>query len=87
VRFANILVVVLVGALTFGASVAHADPKRLTAAARLSAALGGSLDSDIGEAGALDRPVDESSIMRRPGRSDEYRRRVVFEMHRLAATR
>jgi hypothetical protein len=52
----------------------------LSPAAKLSAALGGTLNSEIGEAGALDHPVDDSSVMRRPGRSDEYRRRVILEM-------
>ena len=79
-RFASILIVAFVGALTFGAPAARADPEGLSPAAKLSAALGGTLDSDIGEAGALDHPVNDSSVMRRPGRTDEYRRRVILEM-------
>jgi len=84
VRFANIFVLALVGALTFGAPTACADPEPSSRAAKLSAALGGALDSDIGEAGALDRPVDDSTVVRRPGRTDEYRRRVAQEMQMAA---
>jgi hypothetical protein len=54
-------------------------------AAGLTAALGGTLDSDIGEAGALSRPVDYSAIRLIPGRAIEYRRRVALES-RLAET-
>ena len=83
-RFANIFIAAFVGALTLGAPAAYADTEALRPAAKLTAALAGSLDSDIGEAGALDHPVDYSSASRRPGRSDEYRRRVALEMQ-LAA--
>jgi hypothetical protein len=69
--------VALVGALTVGAAPAHADPEGSNRAARLSAAWGGTLDSDIGEAGSLVHPVDYSSVVVRPGRSAEYRRRVA----------
>ena len=79
-RFANIFIAALVGALTLGAPAACANPEALRPATKLSTALAGSLDSDIGEAGALDHPVDYSSASRRPGRSDEYRRRVALEM-------
>ena len=79
-RFANIFILAFIGAFTFGAPAAYADPEAWTSATKLSTALAGSLDSDIGEAGALDHPVDFSSIMRRPGRTDEYRRRVTLEM-------
>jgi hypothetical protein len=84
VRFANIFIVAFAGAFTLGSTAAYADPEALSPAAKLSAALAGSLDSDIGEAGALDHSVDYSSVMRRPARSDEYRQRVALEMQ-LAA--
>ena len=67
-----------------GSTPTYADPKPSSRAAQLSAALEGTLDSEIGEAGALDRPVDFSSIVRRPGRTAEYRRRVASEMQLTA---
>ena len=66
-------------------------------AATLSAALGGVLNADIGEAGALASEIDWTAIKLIPGRSVEYRRRVALEMQhdvrstpataRLAASR
>lgn len=79
-RFANICSVVFVGALTLGATPARADPEASSRAAKLSAALGGTLNTDIGEAGGLDHNVEFSSAMLRPGRSVEYRRRIALEM-------
>jgi hypothetical protein len=84
VRFANIFSVVFVGALAFGAAAAHADPEASSRAAKLSAALGGTLNSDIGEAGDIDHHVEFSPAMLRPGRSVEYRRRVALEMQMAA---
>lgn len=63
---------------------ALAAPDGMTPAAQLSAALGGNLDWDLGEAGRLEHPIDYSAIRLYPGRSIEYRRRVAQEM-RLAA--
>ena len=68
--------------LALGSTPAPASP--LSPAATLSAAAGGSLDSDLGEAGCLAHPIDYSSIRLIPGRSVEYRRRVALEMQ-LAA--
>jgi hypothetical protein len=84
VRFANIFRLALVGALTLGAAPTFADAEPSGRAAKLSAAWGGSLNSDIGEAGALDHPVDFSSFVPRPGRSAEYRRLVALEMQMAA---
>jgi hypothetical protein len=66
--------------VAFGGTSARASPQGVGAAAKLSAAAGGSLDSDLGEAGCLAHPIDYSSIRLRPGRSVEYRRRVALEM-------
>ena len=79
-RFANILSVALFGALTFGAAPGYADPDDLSRAAALSAVLGGTLNSDIGEAGSLLHSVDNFTVVVRPGRSAEYRQRVALEM-------
>jgi hypothetical protein len=67
--------------LALGSTPAPANPQG--PAARLSAAAGGSLDSDLGEAGCLAHPIDYSSIRLIPGRSADYRR-LVAEMQ-LAA--
>jgi hypothetical protein len=87
VRFANLFSAALIGALGFGAACTHAGPEVSAHAARLSAALEGTLDSNIGEAGPLDHRVDDSSIMPRPGRSAEYRQRVALEMQTAAQSR
>jgi hypothetical protein len=76
----------VVGALMCAAAAAHADPEVLGRTARLSAALGGKLDPDMGEAGGLDHNVDYSTVAVRPGRSAEYRRRVAVETPDQGAT-
>jgi len=75
-KIAGIAALLLVS-LGPAASLAH--PQGAGPAARLSAALGGVLDSDVGEAGSLAHPIDYSSIELIPGRSVEYRRRVALE--------
>jgi hypothetical protein len=70
-------------ALVFAAAtsaVACANPEHAGPGARLSAALGGTLDSDVGEAGGLAHDLDRSKIEIRPGRSIEYRRRVALDI-------
>ena len=67
--------------LVLGGAATHAaGPDASGRAARLSEALGGTLDSELGEAGGLAHAVDDSTIVIRPGRSVEYRRRVALEM-------
>lgn len=67
---------------------AHSAQPGSRAAAALSAVVGGTLDSDQGEAGALAHPIDWASIPLHLGRSVEYRRRVALEMQvRLTAGR
>ena len=62
--------------LTLVPAAALAGPAPAT---RLTEALGGTLDNEVGESGGLARPIDEASIVIRPGRSIEYRRRVAAE--------
>jgi hypothetical protein len=64
---------------------ACAGPRTVGPAARLSAAMGGILDDDLGEAGSLAHPIDYPSIRLIPGRSADYRRRVALE--KIAAAR
>lgn len=66
-------------AMAFGAVGTHAGTEGSGRAAKLSAAVGGTLDSDVGEAGALAHEIDYASVTLRPGRSVEYRRRVALE--------
>jgi len=65
--------------LTAGSAAAHAGPTAQGPAAKLSNALGGTLDSEVGEAGALAHEIDYASVTLRPGRSLEYRRRVALD--------
>jgi hypothetical protein len=76
---------VLLAAL--GGMAAHANPPGFNPAARLSAAAGGSLDSELGEAGGLAHAVDYSSVRLFPGRSVEYRRRVALDLQLAARSR
>ena len=71
--------------LAFSAPPAQAGPEGFRAAARLNAALEGTLDSDMGEAGALKCTDPCSPVALRSSRSDEYRQRVARE--RLLAAR
>jgi hypothetical protein len=73
--------------LALGSLHARANPQGFGPAARLSAAVGGSLDSDLGEAGCLAHEIDYSLIRLMPGRSVEYRRRVALEMQLAAGSR
>jgi len=79
-RFAVVGLLLL---MVFGTGAAVAGPDGRGPAARLSEALGGTLDGDLGEAGALEHPIDYSAITINPGRAIEYRRRVELE-RRLA---
>ena len=83
-RLANVYGAAVVAGLIFGTTPTLADPQLSSRAAKLSAALEGTLDSDIGEAGALDQRIEYASVLRRPGRSAEYRRRVALEMQMAA---
>ena len=69
---------------SFATDASFAAPPSAGPAARLSAAIGGILDIDLGEAGALAHDLDYSSIRLMPGRGIEYRRRVALEMQRDA---
>jgi hypothetical protein len=75
-EFVNLAALV---ALTLGSAATHAAPDAPGPARKLSAALGGTLDTDIGEAGALAHAIDYASLTLHPGRSAEYRRRVAVE--------
>jgi hypothetical protein len=82
VRTTHLLGVMFLGALAFGATQARADG--MGQAAKLSAALGGILDTELGEAGALTDGTAFSSAVLWPGRGAEYRRRVALETQRAA---
>jgi len=71
--------------MAFRTPPASAGPDAGNPVCRLSAALGGVLDSDLGEAGELDHRIDYSAIPLHEGRAIEYRRRVALEL-RLAVT-
>jgi hypothetical protein len=72
--------------LAFGLEPVLASPPTGGPASRLSAAAGGTLDSDIGEAGTLTHAIDYASITLVAGRSVEYRRRVAREMRQASLT-
>jgi hypothetical protein len=80
-EFVNLAALV---ALTLGSAATHASPDAPGPARKLSAALGGTLDTDIGEAGALAHAIDYATLTLHPGRSAEYRRRVALEFERAA---
>ena len=84
-RFLRTASAVLLLLAALGSLPAYASPDGLTPAARLSAALGGTLDWNLGEAGELDHPIDYRSVTLHPGRSIEYRRRVALERELAAA--
>lgn len=56
---------------------ALAGPESSGRAGRLSAALGGTLDSELGEAAALKDGFDYASVTPRAGRGEDYRREVA----------
>jgi len=85
VRFLRTASAVLLLLTALGSLPALASPNGLPPAALLTAALGGTLDWNLGEAGELDHPIDYRSITLHPGRSIEYRRRIALERE-LAAT-
>jgi hypothetical protein len=85
-RFAQIVGIAGLWLVALGNTPGQASPRGFSPAAGLSAAAGGSLDSDLGEAGSLAHPIDYSSIRLIPGRSIEYRRRVALEMQLAAAS-
>ena len=60
--------------------------KRFSPVNSAFSAFGGTLNSDIGEAGGLHGGAD-SSVVLRPGRSDEYRQRMAREMQIAAGVR
>ncbi len=70
--------------MVLGTPAASAGPDDRAPGARLSTALGGTLDWDLGEAGELAHPVDYAGIKLYPGRAAEYRRRVAEEQRRAA---
>ena len=78
-----VVVVGIAGTLPVRAGPEAGGRDAMSPPTRLSAVLGGALDTEVGEAGAIDRPIDWASITVRPGRAAEYRRRVALE-RRLA---
>jgi hypothetical protein len=76
-RLARILGIA--GFVSMALGSASAGPLDPAPAAKLSAVLGGALDSELGNAGELAHPIDCASIELHAGRSAEYRRRVALE--------
>lgn len=64
--------------LALGAVAAQAGPQSAGLAAKLNAALGGTLNPDLGEAGAMDCKGPCPQVTLRSSAADEYRRRVAL---------
>ena len=70
--------------LAAGSAATHAGPESSGRAGKLSDAMGGILDCDLGEAGALAHEIDYAQLTLRPGRAVEFRRRVAQELQSAA---
>jgi hypothetical protein len=81
-RFAGFRGKAAVLVLTLAAVSAHAGPQIPGLAARLSAALGGPLDTELGEAAAMDCQGPCPAVTLRCSAADDYRRRVALERQR-----
>lgn len=86
-RFASLLAKTALVALILGPLPARAGPEAQGRAAKLSTALGGRLDSELGESGASRCAAECAPVALRPSRSDEYRQRVAREMQLAAHSR
>ena len=81
-RFAGLRGKAAILVLTLTAVTAQAGPQTPGLAAKLSAALGGALDSELGEAGAMDCRGPCPAVTLRSSAADDYRRRVALERQR-----
>ena len=83
---ARIMGVAVLAALSLGAEPVHGNAEGSGRASKLSAALGGALDSEMGESSGHVQELARTPITLKSGRSDDYRRRVASDLQALRST-